>query len=261
MISVVSSCSASGWKEYGERFVDTFLRHWPVEVKLHVVSEDSVDLPDGVSFHALWDSKSARDFERRHRKQQRSHGKVREPNAAGWTPKKVADGYNFRYDAYRFAKKVFAIEQVARSLPGGKLFWIDADVVTFANVPVEALNRLLPDTCAISCLDRTPYHSECGFVGYNLDHTATRKFITAFADIYASDKVFSLREWHDSWVFDWLRKDMNIPAYHIPHKSRSQPFINSELSQWLDHLKGSRKTAGRTPKGDRVLRDNVAYWA
>src|SRR6267154_2086897 len=61
---------------------------------------------------------------------------------------------------------------------GGRLFWVDADVFTFAPVTHDLLNRVLPAERALSCLDRGQYHSECGFVGYNLDDSQARVFIT-----------------------------------------------------------------------------------
>src|SRR6185369_13856483 len=145
MISVVTSCSAKGWQEYGRRFVETFPRHWPEDIRLYLVSEDYIAeaAAHKLAFVPLWESEAARLYDLRHRNNPRAHGKVREENDAGWTPKKIADGYNFRYDAYRFAKKVFAIELVSREVKTGRLFWVDADVVTFADVPTSALEKLM----------------------------------------------------------------------------------------------------------------------
>lgn len=268
-ITVVTSCSRSGWETYGRRFVETFLEYWPEDVALHLVTEDlpgdaitSVKWKRDFSVWALWKaSPAARAFHERHDTNALARGTERRPEHVGWTPKKAQAGYNFRYDAYRFAKKVFAIELIARHTAAGRLFWVDADVATFAPAPREVLEKLLPVDKALSCLDRGElYHSECGFVGYGLDHAATRPFIEAFAKLYAADEVFALQEWHDSWVFDWLRRRMKVPTYAIPHCSRSQPFANSELSRFADHAKGANKAIGRTPKEKRVIRDAIGYW-
>lgn len=268
-INVITSCSRAGWQEYGRRFVETFLQHWPADVGLHLVSEDDLDTtsqgwPRSFNFWRLSESARAAEFDRRHRDNPRMHGRVKFETDAGWSPRKQQRGYNFRYDAYRFAKKVFAIELVAHAAAKTeRLFWIDADVVTFAPVPPALLERLLPADKALSCLDRgTSYHSECGFVGYNLDHAMGRPFIAAFAALYASDRVCELGEWHDSWVFDWLRRDMKVPTYAIPHNSRHHPFVNSELGLCMDHLKGARKERGRTPIAEVLSSKKRAlpYW-
>lgn len=261
-ISVVTSCSASGWNEYGHAFVRSFEEFWPLEVDYYLVSEDRGQLPIGGGRCRVIDLLECRDadrFLRRHRDDKRASGHERLPTDVGWTPNKIAAGYNFRYDAFRFAKKVFAIAQVAQIVGHGRLFWVDADVVTFAPVPVALLERLLPESTALCCLDRGAYHSECGFVGYRLDHPRAREFIAAFAGLYASDEVFGLQEWHDSWVFDWLRRKMKVPSVAIPHRDRRHPFVNSELGQYMDHKKGARKQAGTRRSELRINRD-VPYW-
>lgn len=253
-LSVVTSCSAQGWKEYGETFVYTFQKYWPSDIKLYLVSEDELPVPH-VSLH---ESPSATEFLKRN-DTQRAKGRKRVEQDHGWTPKKIAEGYNFRYDAHRFAKKVFSIELAAQRAYTGKLFWVDADVVTFASPPLDMFNELLPDDAALCCLDRGTYHSECGFVGYNLDHPQGLEFIRAFAALYANDEVFSLQEWHDSWVFDWLRREMKTITRPIPHKSRHHPFVNSVLGTWADHKKGSRKENG-TQAHELVINRDVPYW-
>ena len=260
--AVVTSCSAAGWEGYGRTFVETYVRYWPKDIKLWLISEDALSgVPGSVNQVHLSGSEMAAGFLSRHRDDLRKQGRVQQSGDPGWTPKKISDGYNFRLDAYRFAKKVFAIEFASRiAADARRLFWVDADVVTFAPIEPYFLARMLPHLCAISCLDRGAYHSECGFVGYNLDHPQTKPFIREFARLYASDEVFTLQEWHDSWVFDWLRKRDKVATYNIPHRSRRHPFINSELSKFLDHAKGNRKQNGRSPKDERVIRDRIAYW-
>lgn len=260
-ISVVTSCSAKGWEEYGKRFVSSFKQHWPVEIDLYVVSED--DLTELSSDrHRVWFRHLENEFLTKYKDAPWVHGssKVRPPR--GVAPNlRHGQGEGFRFNAYKFSKKVFAIELIAQTLKKGRLFWIDADVVTFAPVPVNLLDDMLPDGYAISCLDRgTHYHSECGFVGYNLDDPEAFKFILTFAAMYDSDTVFELPEWHDSWVFDWVRKKLKTHTYAIPHKSNSHPFINSELGKYLDHMKGKRKAKGRSEKVEQLLHRNIPYW-
>lgn len=261
-IAVVTSCSAKGWEEYGRRFVETFFEHWPAAVDLHLVSED--DLPEFVQFSSigtLWKFyaiPAQHAFHLRHCEDPRAHGRAPEQQVK----KNKSRDYNFRFDAYRFSKKVFAIGAISQKV-SGRLFWVDADIETFAPVPLEMLQRLLPDDAALSCLDRGHYHSECGFVGYNLCHSRCREFVEAFVDLYASDKVFDLAEWHDSWVFDWLRRRMGVPTFAIPHNSRSHPFVNSDLGNWMDHKKGRRKVLGKTPTREVLSSKKRAlpYWS
>lgn len=255
-VSVITSCSLGGWNAYGQKGVMSMLEHWPKEITFHLVSEDTLPIectkkwtqgqPNRLIFWNLNEYEPAREFYTRHATNMRAQGKESRNRSA----------YDFRLDAYRFSKKVFALRMVSRNMQGGRLLWLDADTHTLYPVPLELLRRLPPDKHHIAFLDRPGYHSECGFVGYNLNYTNTQGFLERFAQLYASDEVFKLKEWHDSWVFDWLRKHMaaDIRGYAIPHKNRSHPFVYSELGQYCDHLKGNRKALGISTEHPRFKR-------
>lgn len=269
--SVITSCSAKGWEQYGRRFLESFHQYWPTSIGLHIVSEDPLPIPKdmfGSRVVRFWDLLSgdygsgAIKFLERHRYKPWVAGEACADIPTHVRPRwKATSGYFFRYDAYKFCRKVFAIELVAEHLRTGRALWVDSDTITFAPVPETMVSSVLPASVALSCLDRGPgYHSECGFVGYNLDHSATLHFIREFAKLYSEDKVFELAEWHDSWVFDWLRHKLVVPTYAIPHKSKSHPFINSELGRYMDHMKGKRKEKGRSYAVEQVNHKNIPYW-
>lgn len=264
VVHVVTSCSSVGWEKYGERFVSTFAEHWPQSVALHVVSEDELPSKYGrknMMFHRLSGSDSWQSFRAQYETVKWVHGDSASKRPQGFG-KRWPDrsGYNFRFDAYKFSKKVFAIELIAEELRSGRLLWLDADTLTHAPVPEGLSDRMMPGAYAVSCLSRVGYHSECGFVGYNLEHHQALKFIRAFAELYTGGDVFQLAEWHDSWVFDWLRNKMMVATYNIPHKSKGHPFINSELGLYLDHLKGNRKNQGKSNLVEQVANINHPYW-
>lgn len=275
-ISVITSCSAEGWKQYGQRFVESFYTYWPSSVELFVASEEAnpgeelppfhifpknlvVDKYKGLPPYYFIPLKN--EFLDKYKDAKWTAGDASSPRPPHIMPSwKATSGYFFRYDAYKFCKKVFAIEAAAKLVPSGRLFWIDADVVTFAPIPETIGQTMLPSGYALSCLARGAYHSECGFVGYNLDDVRARQFIANFSNLYYSDQIFELKEWHDSWVFDWLRKRDNVSTYLIPHASTSHPFINSYLGRYMDHMKGSRKERGRSLPAEQKKHTDVDYW-
>lgn len=266
-VTVVTSCSLVGWDKYGANFVDTFIKYWPNTVKLYVVSEDALPDCPADSYLPLAASLEAREFLDRYAGAAWVHGDASDPGrplgkAKHWKPN--AGNNCFRFDAYKFSKKVFAIALVAERLmlgaSPGKLFWVDSDVTTFDHIPDSLFDITLPSDYALSALVRKGYHSECGYVGYNLEHSATIGFIRAFARLYYSDEVFDLYEWHDSYVFDWLRNKTMISTYSIPHKSKSHPFINSVLGKYMDHFKGKRKKQGHSYKQEQLVHKQLEYW-
>jgi hypothetical protein len=247
-LDVITSCSAEGWTRYGQKCVRSFMDYWPAGIKLHLVSEDNLTQhiagydPNRIVFHSLYSYELAAKFYERHKDNKASKGYKRHTF------------YNFREDAYRFSKKVFAIRLVTLNMIEGRIIWLDADTVTSSPIPLELLYRMPPDDYCLAFLDRPRYHSECGFVGYNLNHQDTKDFIAKFAQLYELDKVFDLREWHDSWVFDWLRHKMQIKGYPISHNNLSHPFVHSELGKYMDHMKGNRKNLGMSVEHPKYKR-------
>lgn len=247
-ITVVTSCSLRGWQEYGKKCIPTIFKHWPNDITVHLVSEDQIsfdNLPilDKGRFTtwALQNSEHEKVFREKNKFNAVARGK------------KGSTSYSYLFDAWKFSKKVFAIDLVASQIKCGWLLWLDADIKTYKPLPREVLERVLPEGHNLSYLARKTKHTECGFVGYNLNVLGTREFIRSFAAAYSSGLVFNLKEWHDSWVFDWLRKASTVKGYEIPHTSEQQPFNYSELGQYMDHLKGPRKLYGYSKDHPRFL--------
>lgn len=253
-VTVVTSCSLQGWQQYGYKALMSMGLHWPKEAEFFFVSEHTMpdDMMANVKKHLpltvlnLMDYNKARDFYVRHKDNLKAKGRI--------TVRR--DGYDFRKDAWRFSKKVFAISMVTNNRPHGRLIWLDADTITHRAVPMDLLRRLPPDDAHIAYLDRSrlKYHSECGFVAYNLNHVEVLEFITYFTNLYATDEVFSLKEWHDSWVFDYARARRRVKGWPIPYTDIRHPFNYSELGQYMDHLKGNRKITGVSTDHPKYIR-------
>jgi hypothetical protein len=241
-INVVTSCSFDGYAQYGRACVETFERYWPDDIVMHVVSEDITHLPLHTRRfvgHNLLDSIDCAYFLDRHENSKRVRG--------FWNGINFSD-YQFKYDAYRFCKKVYAIAMIAEKVKTGRLFWMDADCVTHAAVPRDLLERLPPANLAVAHFIR-PNYTETGFVGYNLDHPQTHAFIKQVADMYTRDTIFQEKEWHDCWAFDRTRDRMQLDSYAIPFpKGQTHPLVFSELGKYLDHRKGPRKKLDASPE-------------
>lgn len=244
--NVVTSFSAAGYEQYGRRFIETFRQYWPHEVRLLVYVEHPDDGAIGGYLNTLAidlnESVHYRTFIERHKDNMVARGKQPHPKFP-WKAKHTREGYNFRQDAYKFCCKVFALEHAAELLGKGRMFWVDADIETFDIVPLGFLERMLPPDVGLSYLGRgDTYHPECGFVGYNLDMECVHEFLHYFAGLYATDTVFDLFEWHDSWVFDWLRRLMtHVPTMDLNPPVRSNPLGSSAVGRYMIHYKGDRK--------------------
>jgi hypothetical protein len=241
MLTVVTSFSPEGFEQYGRACVESIQAYWPNSAQLLCYWEG--EKPDGVEGFDLLQIEPCKSFLGRHRGNPVFAGQAEDPRWR-WGPKARRKGYSFRHDAYKFARKVFAVAHAAREVESGKLFWLDADTLTGTPVNGIFLNGVLPDDVSLSYLARHNYHSELGFVGYNLDLIQTRAFLTVYEGVYSEDRFTNYPAWDDCSVFDQLVSALKPEVKHIHHTSRAQPFDNSILGRYMTHLKGDRKFGG-----------------
>jgi len=99
----------------------------------------------------------------------------------------------------------------------------------------------------------------------NLHSQRTRDFLTQFQRYYddAEQGIFTLAEWHDSFVFDAVRAHHALVELDWSSDlvtGEGHPLINSEWGAYLDHLKGDRKDLGRSRRTDLKVPRTEAYW-
>jgi hypothetical protein len=262
--TVITTFHDEGLKQYGQRMIRTFEQCWPTDVDLIVCAENcqpEITRPNTRVFDLLDRSADCSNFVQRHQNNPLAHGKAGPPEV--FNPKK-----SFRWNAVRFAYKVFSIALCAENVESGWMIWLDADTHTHSSVPMSWLNQVCPESAMISYLGRgEKYHSECGWVGYNLDHPGTRNFIKDFVDMYRTDAIFNEREWHDSYIWDVVRKRYqssnafcNLNPSVNDKGLAGHPFINSELGRYMDHVKGDRKNYGHSKPKEVVSHPDHPYW-
>ncbi|MBS7458916.1 hypothetical protein [Coralloluteibacterium stylophorae] len=276
--AVVTTCHAAGYAQYGRQMLETFERHWPSAVTLHLYTEGfacDVPSPRIVSRDLHASSPELVAFKARHRDDVEANGHVRPPVA--WRlfgrrvelPLRRRRRHDYRFDAVRFAHKSFAILHAAQALRDevDVLLWIDADTRFFADVDAARLESFVPADRFVGCLRRAMMHTECGFVAYNLAHPASAGFLADFGDMYLHDRFRAEREWHDSWLFDVARERAEARgarSYDIAEgtgATASHVLVNCQLGEFMDHMKGDRKRAGRSDARDLVVRRGESYWS
>lgn len=240
MLTVVTGWSPSGWKEYGSRFIDSFSRRWPEDVRLICYVEQYVKLPRGEQ-RLLSEIPGCVEFLDKYRDDAEANG--RKDNGR-WKEKDKANGYNYRFDAWKFCRQGFIPLHAAESIRSGLMCWLDADVVTFKDVPRGLIESLLPESADIAYLGREPKHSEIGFQLYRIPEALP--MLRRFSRYYKDETVFQLKEWHSAFVFDTARKDSGIKAHNVTPDGRGHVWFQSPLGKYLDHLKGNRKSSGQS---------------
>ena len=240
---VVTSFSPAGYEDYGKRFLETFVKFWPENVILCVFHED--DKPP-IDDSRIWYFNLLADKEYQAWMTQYGHDKLNQG---------IRDGKrDFRWDAVRFAPKVFSLTSPILPTTGWRI-WIDADVETTRKIPEVWFSKLLRGEATAAYLGRPKevfQTSECGFVAYHLAKESGRQFLKDFRQNYVEGKIFGFPEWHDSAVFDILRtayeqagcvfKDLASDYYkgikNPTFEENGHPWPNTVLGQYLKHYKG-----------------------
>ena len=150
---------------------------------------------------------------------------------------------DYRFNVNGFCRKSFAQIDAAfthQSEGGSTLYWFDADIEFSAHVEVPSVQ----DTFMVY-LGRKEIHSCASFLGWNLNHPRWREFFNQYWAIYFTGTVFALNEWHDSFVVDFLRESLQLPAVNI---SEAIPQIGpynvfDVVFSGAHHKKGALKNA------------------
>ena len=165
--AVVTTFHKAGYDLYGKRMIQTFLLNWPKEVDLYVYYQDVTcdEFAPNLIYRDLNSVKELTEFKNKWRN---------DPKATGWTDdstrrhddKKKKVG--FKWDAIRFAHKVYSIFDCVRNCDADILFWMDADMVCHSPISINFISRMAPSSIDIGYLGRRGKYSECGLYSLNL---------------------------------------------------------------------------------------------
>ena len=260
--TVCTTFNAAGYTKYGQRMIQTFLQNWPVDLVVYAEGCDVIETAPNLEVRDISVVSELTAFKQQWQGVPKANGDVSSDPVRS---KRKDAGKGFKWDAVRFAHKVYSIFHCAKHSPTDWLLWIDADTVCHSPITHVDLAKLCPDTVDLCFLGRRGKYTECGLYAMNLRSLRTQNFLTQFQRYYdkAEQGIFTLAEWHDSFVFDAVRK--HLPLVEVDWSGHlitgeGHPLINSDWGAYLDHLKGARKNTGRSPATDLKVRRTEAYW-
>lgn len=240
MLTVITGWSPSGWKEYGQNFVRTWQQYWPESAKLVVYTEGLQDLGPKIENRNVCDIPGCGEFILKHRNDALFNGRKPLPT---WKQKQKDAGYNFRFDAWKFCRQGFIPYDAALKADTELLCWLDGDVITRRQVPEGFIEKLLPEGKDVAFLGRGEKHSEIGFQLYRLPNALP--MLKEFSELYRSERIFNLKEWHSAYAFDAARRSTGIAGHDVTPGGTGSVWSVSPLYPVTDHLKGKRKGAAR----------------
>ena len=229
---------------YGIEMINSFFANWPDEVILTAYIENAGALDDKLVKNKI----IIKEF----------HENI--PEYSFFLKKfKEKEKYtdDFRFNVFRFAHKVYAISTVLKNTKTKYLIWLDSDIKTYKKIPTSFLATLVDESCYLSYLGRENIsmkhlsYSECGFLIFNTEHFIHSQFWQDMMEMYDEGKLFHEKEWHDSYIFDLVRKNLEIKKKItninisdiglVDIKNEDHVFVASVLGKFMDHKKGNRK--------------------
>ena len=222
-IQVITSWNNKLYKEYAYRFKKTY--NWPFDLLVYNEDVDMFDkIPDLKKFIEKNKDREVESFKK--------------------------DGVRFSYKVYAYTH---AIENASSDVDG--LICIDADSVFYKSIDVDWIKKHIhKDDCMMSYLGRGSSYSECGFLYFNMQHNETRNYARYMKKMYDFNEIYSLSEYHDSYVWDYVRKvfesELKVKNNNIGDNKGGHVQARSILGTVYDHTKGKRKLTGKSPEGN-----------
>jgi len=226
-IKVITTYNNKLYDQYAYRFFDTY--NWPFEVVKYNEDENLFNLvPECKKF-----------VERNKKRPVRS----------------------WHFDGVRFCYKVYAYTHAMLNENVDGLICMDADSVFHKPIDMEFIKEYLhkPDTM-MAYLGRPHVHSECGFLYFNLQHPETKNYASTMKRMYDEDLIYTLKECHDSYIWDYVRKkfekEYGVKNINLSTTAKGYDLHIQALSilgKYYDHLKGQvRKRKGRSPENKQL---------
>lgn len=275
-ITVITTFHPDGYTKYGQRFLESFAKNVDPRIKLLVYAEGILPQnPDTRRIEILSAEKALpklQAFKEKYKDDPKANGippddiKARRPR--DWDKK-------FKWDAVRFANKTYAVFDACTKCRDW-VVWMDADSYIHSPWSYEDFIKLLPQDKWITYVGRgkgSQTWPECGFYGLNLNQNMCKAFIKEFELFYekAEEGIFTLEEWHDSYVFGHILNKMKDLGSVLDYSADmylkeaktgggGHPLINGPLGKFMDHMKGGRKDTGKSRQKDLMVNRTESYW-
>lgn len=266
MTEIVTTFARKQWEEYGKFCLPTWRDNLPQGLTVHAYVEDlgfpmEANLASRFQFTDLYTaSPECAAFVARWRNDPSANGEN-----GGW-----------QFDAVRFCRKVYAQAAHAKVTKDRYMIWLDADVLIHKPMPKGFFEALLNPDHDMVYLGRQAYHTETGFILYDLESHYIGQFLKRLQDYYDKGMVFCLNQSHDCAVWDQVRMLMEAEKDRLTGRPKINPrsispeftpsgathvFINCPLGEYMDHLKGeSRKVRGHSHRSDLYTEQSGEWW-
>ena len=176
-ISIVTTFHKAGLDKYAQKMLDSFAETWPKEITLYAYAEDCtpvVTAPNIIVKDLHASSPELVAFKNKWKDVPKANGDVSQDPVRSL--RKDA-GKGFKWDAVRFAHKVYSIFHCATICNTDKLMWMDADTICHSPIDMKRINEILLPAYDICYVGRDNKWPECGLYSINLRNKIAQTFL------------------------------------------------------------------------------------
>ena len=272
-LTIATTWGTKYWPNPVQPCIESTIKNWPDHAKILLYPDDmsqQINSDRCYHFDLCKEQPKLQDFIDRHKNNSKFNPRIKQTTKEQKDFDKNTQIYI--YDCVRFSYKVFACIDAYQKTNPDMLWYLDADLLTFEKIPMSWLEHIIPDTAFTSYLGRPKKgFSETGYYAFNTAHKYAMEFFERWQTYYDKDRFLELKGYTDSFTFDGARlelekegkiknEDLNDGRWSGERKSR-HPFINSELGQYMDHMKGyDRKAQMSSKKRDLTTKQTHPYW-
>ena len=220
-IQVITSFDQAYYDKIGRACVETWLQHWPSNLELTCYVEE-FKLPDQARIHQIEFSE-------------------------------LGDGHcafqqtKFKDRVKTFAKKAYSVMHAMEHSTADRIIWIDADVLTTADIPLAFIESLCLDTTLATYMqvyhekeDRVWISAETGIFVLNTQHPEFASFARRYRQYYDEHLTENLRRFYDGEVFGAVANEFkpyvrDLCADFV--KKYKTPLRHTILGPYLNHYK------------------------
>jgi len=222
------------------QMVASYMAMWPEDIPLHIYSDKVGTSTDRMIYHNLEHDPDYVDFV--HRFDPKNGKQI-------FGSKIYARDANV---AVKFCHKVFAVTDYPQLLnnrlgEADYWIWIDADVIWKKEIDENFLQQVCRRGYEAVYLGRRNWHhSECGFVAYPIVDGRNRT-LDKLRFLYTSGLIFGLPEWHDSYIFDVVRRSLEMQGYQYYDLADEVNQSCSDIHVWPKTILGSYAEHNKGP--------------
>jgi hypothetical protein len=243
--AVVTTFNKDGFEISGKKMIESFDKFWSKDISLNVYYEDmqlpKMNCSERILFY---------NFNEKVKKWYKFREKFFFKELI--KPDNTSRSF-YIYSASKFAHKVYAMQKQIEKKDCDHLIWLDSDTVTYKKVDASFLNSLINEESYLTYLgrDHLNFHSETGFMIFNTKNKFHEIFWDKMMKMYDEGELFKEKEWHDCWIFDTVRKELEKNSLKninicLLGLSKNDPnlynvFDNSVLGEYMLHFKGNKK--------------------